>query len=155
MREKLEFWRNEWKKRGYSDDEIPEEPGSQPLPPVKPQQPAAQVSQKVKKKVRSKDVEPSKNALIDLERYRREEERKQKMELIGREGEALMLCVKVSNSCFDEWRIYDEFFIALAQYCIKHSYALEEIALAYKKCGKRSKEEVLAYLQRTWAQSVR
>ena len=104
MREKMEVWRNEWKKRGYSDDEIPAEPGSQPLPEMKhpmkrspPPGQQQQEQQKAKKRVSRKDVEPSKSALSDLERYKREEERKRKMESIGREGESLMECVKVNE----------------------------------------------------------
>ena len=104
MREKMEVWRNEWKRRGYTDDEIPAEPGSQPLPQMKKKSPQPrqqqrqqQEQQKAKKRVNKKDLEPSKNALSDLERYRREEERNRKMESIGREGESLMECVKVKE----------------------------------------------------------
>ena len=38
---------------------------------------------------------------------------------------------------------------------MKDNYALEEVALAYRKCGKAGKEKVLAYLKQAWAVSVR
>ena len=87
MEEKTRVWKEEWRKRGYSDSEIPQEPGSQALPEPKIQK-AAQP--KVRKK-----YAPSKNTTDELHRYQLEEEKKKSMKLMADEGEALMNCIKV------------------------------------------------------------
>ena len=95
--EKLQVWKKVWKERGYDDDEIPLEPGCQPLPEYKThvkQKPTKPMSAlKTKKKI--KDYDPSKNTTEELERYQREEERKKEMDKMEKEGEGLMKCVKV------------------------------------------------------------
>lgn len=93
--EKLQKWKEEWKKRGYRDDEIPAEPGSQPLPDYKTQQTVARRSSERKKGEISKKYGASKNTTEELERYQREEERKKEMDKMAVEGEGLMKCVKV------------------------------------------------------------
>ena len=89
--EKLEAWKKAWRDRGYSDEEIPAEPASKPLPEPKKKEAKRQ------QKKRAKDFEPTKNTLDDLKRYQKEAERRGKMEEIAREGESLMECVKVSS----------------------------------------------------------
>ena len=101
--DKFKVWREEWRKRGFSDDEIPREPGSQPLPEYRdhcppPEAPAArgappQRNPSLKKNV---DYKQSKDSMHDLKRYQEEEERKKEMEKLGRDGESFMTCVKVS-----------------------------------------------------------
>jgi E3 ubiquitin-protein ligase RNF31 len=134
-REKFAAWSKAWRDRGYSDEEIPKVPGSQPLPPYKTPRPVARPPQQSKRKKKSKSCVPSKNAVDELSRYEMEAEQKEKMEQIGREGELLMQCVK---------------------FCVEKSYALEEVALAYSKCGDtKNEDKVLSYLKEKWAVSIR
>ena len=102
--EKLEVWKEEWRKRGYTDDEIPLEPGSQPLPDAKPLPPQERQKKppvRKKVKVRSKDYNPGKNTTDELERYQREEVRRKEMEKMAQEGETFMKCVKVCGRGFN------------------------------------------------------
>lgn len=107
MAEKLEYWKTEWRKRGYSDDEIPAEPGSVPLPPPKekkpPQPPPSQASpsqpsSSQPKKRPKKHYGQSKSTTDELERYRIEQQRKEQMARLAEEGQSFMECIKVCST---------------------------------------------------------
>ena len=97
MADKLEYWKTEWRKRGYSDDEIPAEPGSVPLPPPKekkpPQPPPSQPKMRPKR-----HYNPSKSTTDDLERYKIEQQRKEQMARLAEEGQSFMECIKVCGT---------------------------------------------------------
>ena len=94
--EKFEAWKKEWKNLGYSDDEIPKEPGSQPLPGPKRYPPRQEATNKRAKALqKKKDYDPSKDSMHDLEKYKLEDQRRQEMDRMGRDGDSFMNCVKV------------------------------------------------------------
>ena len=93
--EKERMWKEEWRKRGYRDDEIPAEPASTPLPPPKvPEQTKTPVVRD-RRKGKKPHCDPSKSATGDLDRYRREAERQLVMNQMAQEGQVFMECVKV------------------------------------------------------------
>lgn len=97
MAEKLEYWKAEWRKRGYTDDEIPSEPGSVPLPPPKEKKPPQPPPSQPKKRPKV-HYDPSRSTTDDLERYRIEEQRNKKMAHLAEEGKAFIECVKVCSA---------------------------------------------------------
>ena len=90
LEEKSRVWKEAWRQRGYSDGEIPQEPGSQPLPEPKAKKPA-----QAKAKREKKHYVASKSTTDELHRYQMEEDRKKVMKQMADEGEALMNCIKV------------------------------------------------------------
>ena len=95
MAEKERVWKEEWRKRGYRDDEIPAEPGSTDLPPPKVPEQTKKPVGRDRRKGKKPHNDPSKSATGDLDRYRREHEQKQMMDQMAQEGQVFMECIKV------------------------------------------------------------
>lgn len=98
MEEKERVWKEEWRKRGYADDEIPSEPGSVPLPSPKK---APKEAPKVRKPPQKKKIpyDQSKSTTKELERYKIEAQQRERMEHMGKEGKYFIDCIKV---CINE-----------------------------------------------------
>ena len=87
LKEKEEYWKNLWKKKGYKDSEIPAVGSCDPKTfPDKPE---------VKREKKPKHKKQGEGALGDLDRYREEEKRRKRMEEMAEEGESFMQCIKV------------------------------------------------------------
>ena len=97
--EKERVWKETWRERGYSDEEIPAEPGSTELPPPRvPEQTKKPVGRE-RRKGKKPDCDPSKSVMVDLDRYRREAEQELVMNQMAQEGQIFMECIKVLYTC--------------------------------------------------------
>ena len=93
--EKERVWKETWRERGYSDEEIPAEPGSTELPPPRvPEQTKKPVGRE-RRKGKKPDCDPSKSVMVELDRYRRDAEQKLVMNQMAQEGQIFMECIKV------------------------------------------------------------
>ena len=97
--EKERVWKETWRERGYSDEEIPAEPGSTELPPPRvPEQTKKPVGRE-RRKGKKPDCDPSKSVMVDLDWYRRDAEQKLVMNQMAQEGQIFMECIKVLYTC--------------------------------------------------------